>query len=237
MNFKEDKQQTVSPLRKIVQNLSKHYSGYYKEGFSILEIGCGNKDYNKELAESKGCEWAGLDPKKNSIATDKGIVSRMPYKDETFDIVICSQSIEHWYEFLTTFHEGLSEIFRVLKPAGLLMMDYPIYLHGHYIFMLNHDRKIKNLFENNWEFVEYKKHEPETPYYAWTGKPKTGDQYFLEKILKKRNLSAYIEHAILKKNNLTYIFPPLNGLKRPFEKLSYFILKYINMMFRLYIQF
>jgi ubiquinone/menaquinone biosynthesis C-methylase UbiE len=45
---------------------------------------------------------------------------------ERYDLVICEQVLEH----LQTCEQGLSELIRVLRPGGLLIVGVPIFAHG-----------------------------------------------------------------------------------------------------------
>jgi SAM-dependent methyltransferase len=45
----------------------------------------------------------------------------LPFKDETFDFVICSHVLEHFYDLIATVEEWL----RVVKPRGLVFIIFP----------------------------------------------------------------------------------------------------------------
>src|SRR5262249_40238835 len=45
----------------------------------------------------------------------------LPYKDRTFDLVTCTEVLEHLEDYRYTIREG----FRVLKPRGLLVLTTP----------------------------------------------------------------------------------------------------------------
>ena len=177
------------------------------EGDKILEIGCGKIDYIKNLTEKNAAKWYGVDPKANSIATHQGSVAKLPFNNQFFEIVFSSQSIEHWYEYSVTFDKGLSEIHRVLKPNGLLLLDFPIYLHGHTIFMLGKNSSINRLFESkSWTIEDVedwrKNFSPLEPYFSWDGtRKKYSNEYICEKIIRKKEKSAYIRVMLIRKNN------------------------------------
>jgi len=198
-----------SPLRKIVQAIARENAAILTYKAKVLEVGCGSNNYNKQLVEGVEALWIGLDISKVSIATHFGSVSSMPFEDNYFDFIISSQTIEHWYEYSTTFSEGIIEIIRVLKPSGLLLLDYPICLHGHPYFMLDKREKIHSLFDGkSWKKLEINQYYPEIPYYTWTGtRNKIADQYFMEIILKRYKKPAYIERMVLKKTVSTVIKP------------------------------
>ena len=192
----------ISPLRRLVWEVWEKNADLLNGG-KVLEIGCGPKSDIKRLAENNDCQWFGLDVLQKSIATHIGSVNDIPFEDNFFDIVIASQSIEHWYEYLTTFEDGLGEINRVLKTDGILIIDYPVHLHGHPIFMLGINKKIYNLFNRKlWETIFVKSHYPDTPYHTWSIKrAKLADQFIMGLLLRSQNKASYIEQIIVKKIN------------------------------------
>ena len=78
----------------------------------VCEIGPGPFSYAKEVLESNGNRWFGVDPQVEShlgvpsIRTHEGTVSSLPFANNSMDLVIANQSMEHWYEFGTPFRKG-----------------------------------------------------------------------------------------------------------------------------------
>lgn len=164
-----------SPIRKCVIAILEEECPTYKG--RVLEIGCGGWDYAKRLCEEAGCEWHGVDPMivdtkgRRSIATKQGTVTDIPYPNEHFDVVLGVQSFEHWPEFNSTYDDGLREIFRVLKPGGLLSLNFPINFHGHPIFINGDLDAIRSLFPaTDWDVVIEpwrQVHEPLPAFRGW----------------------------------------------------------------------
>ena len=181
------------------------------EGFKVLEIGCGYISQIKDLVDYKGGIWYGIDPNPDSIANFTGSVDGIPFDTNYFDIVFASQSIEHWYEYSVTFDEGLSEIHRVLKPTGVFSLDFPVYLHGHIIFMLGKIDSVNSLFNSkSWKIEEVedwrREYSPLDPYFTWDGtRKKYANEYFCEKHIRKNDKSAYIRSMLVQKNNIKYV--------------------------------
>ena len=48
-----------------------------------------------------------------------GVAEQLPYQDNTFDVVICVDVLEH----VSDYYQVVSEIYRVLKPASLFFYD------------------------------------------------------------------------------------------------------------------
>lgn len=95
-----------------------------------LNIGTGNGWLEIE-ARKYGLETISLDPSMIAIERVakqcvKGLVGRIettPYRDGTFDVVFCSEVLEHLTE--SQMHAGLDEIGRVLSPGGYLIGSVP----------------------------------------------------------------------------------------------------------------
>ncbi|MFQ5475174.1 MAG: class I SAM-dependent methyltransferase [Candidatus Nanoarchaeia archaeon] len=137
----------------------------------VLEIGCGSWDYAKNILERNGCSWFGIEPidlGKNNLTFLRGSVGDLPLHNETFDLVLCNQSMEHWFEYGVSFDEALKEINRVLKPNGTLMINVPIHIHGHPIFLRGNMKKIKNIFAKDmWSFVLFERCIPSEDHLGW----------------------------------------------------------------------
>ena len=51
----------------------------------------------------------------------QGSVYNLPFEDNSFDLIICSEVLEH----LDDYHAGIEEIYRVLKPKGKFLPSVP----------------------------------------------------------------------------------------------------------------
>ena len=86
----------------------------------LLDIGCGSRPY-QHLFEHVS-RYVGIDipsPYCKVDAFADGM--HLPFQDATFDTVLCNQVLEHVCEP----HRLISEIERVLKPGGTLMLTTP----------------------------------------------------------------------------------------------------------------
>lgn len=89
---------------------------------SVLEVGA--FDVNGSLKDFKreGCEWLGVD-----LEPGKGVdmvierASKLPFQDNSFDLVVATSVFEHDPTFWLTFNEML----RVVKPAGFVYICAP----------------------------------------------------------------------------------------------------------------
>ena len=119
--------------------------------FSLLEInpkanyldcGCGNGKFTLEMAKKIGTSningievvSAGVQvAQKNGIKVLEGdLNSRLPFTDRCFDVITAVQVIEHLYD-LDVF---VSEIKRILKPDGYLVISTENLASWHNIFAL-----------------------------------------------------------------------------------------------------
>ncbi len=114
-----------------------HYKSFHSALFSslskfakgrLLDIGCGNKPYERIL-EGKITEYIGCDIIQSNL-NKVDILSRadnIPLDSETFDTVISTQTIEHVEN-----HQGLvNEAYRLLKTGGYFIVSGPLYWHLH----------------------------------------------------------------------------------------------------------
>ena len=166
-----------SPIRKcITASLEKHLSPIQNQ--TICEIGCGAWSFAKNIVEKNNCTWLGIDPVKydsrgrKTIRTHQGTANSIPLPSNSVDIVLANQSLEHWYEYRTTFTSGFSEMHRILKLGGILIMNFPIHLHGHPIFLKGNINKIKHLWNpymwSDIHFEEWRKdYKPLEVYQGW----------------------------------------------------------------------
>jgi ubiquinone/menaquinone biosynthesis C-methylase UbiE len=98
----------------------------------VLDIGCGTGYLLRSLADRcpAADELAGVDPAPSMVevaaasGTDgrlrfaAGVAERLPYPDDTFDLVVSTTSFDHWSDQ----QAGLHECARVLVPGGRLVL-------------------------------------------------------------------------------------------------------------------
>lgn len=177
---------------------------YYKDicDKDVLEVGCGNSTkggFVKKMLEANNCRWVGIDIKETDLTTHACNVECMPFANNSFDWVIGSQTLEHWKRP----RKALREIRRVLRPGGKASLTAPIHLHGTKIFVAGKLDSVEKLFRQNGFDVELcqswrKKHCDLVPY-----RPNDYAEKHLKKagILDCENLTMYIIHCLLVKNN------------------------------------
>ncbi|MFA5146546.1 MAG: class I SAM-dependent methyltransferase [Candidatus Omnitrophota bacterium] len=98
-------------------NIIKQRYMYERSDFSgkkILDLGCGNRKFEKAT---------GVDRSPNTAADIIHDLDIFPYpiEDDTFDIVICRHSIEH----ILYICKAMEEIYRITRPNGSVIIVYP----------------------------------------------------------------------------------------------------------------
>ena len=100
----------------------------FKKKGRILDIGCGH-GFFLEVAEKGRFEAKGVDvssyaveyAKKHGLDASLGALSEAKFPDSSFDVVTIFETIEHFPNPLTE----LKEVFRILKPDGLVLITTP----------------------------------------------------------------------------------------------------------------
>ena len=82
----------------------------------ILDVGCGPKPYYPFFADVAS-EYVGADVVENPVAELRGPVEALPVEDASFDVVLCTQVLEHCDDPA----QAVRELRRVTAPGGRVL--------------------------------------------------------------------------------------------------------------------
>jgi SAM-dependent methyltransferase len=95
----------------------------------LLDVGCGIKPYEPFFAGAVA-EYVGVDVA-NPAAELEGTVEEIPVADESFDVVLCTQTLEHAEDP----RRAVRELRRVVAPGGRVLAS----THGVQVYHPNPD--------------------------------------------------------------------------------------------------
>ncbi|MCC6181895.1 MAG: hypothetical protein B6D44_00550 [Ignavibacteriales bacterium UTCHB2] len=129
---------------------------------TILDIACGT-GYGTNILASRAKAIVGIDVdektieqarynyRKGNIEFKAGSITSIPYKDNYFDVVVSFETVEH----IENHELMMSEIKRVLKADGILIMSSPDKLYYSDIPNYKNVFHLNELYENNFkELIE-----------------------------------------------------------------------------------
>jgi SAM-dependent methyltransferase len=121
----------------------------------LLDVGCGSKPYQKYFEAS---EYIGLDIQGRNKHADRSYDGKtFPFSDGEFDAVLTSEVLEHVFNP----DEFLSEINRVLRDGGVLLLTVPFVWDEHeqpFDYARYSSFGLRHLLESHgFEIIEHRK--------------------------------------------------------------------------------
>jgi SAM-dependent methyltransferase len=114
----------LAPLaRQIEAAISTALAG--RQDARVLDIGCGGKPY-LPFAAPYAASYCGIDSAPGPLVDLVVAAEELPFEDASFDLVLCTQVLEHVQDPAAT----LAEIHRVLAPGGAALVS----THGVFLY-------------------------------------------------------------------------------------------------------
>lgn len=114
----------------IILNLIKKYLSN-KKNLNILDAGCGTGLLAKKLQIFGSVTGVDINPeaikysRKRGIKTHLSSIAKLPFKENTFDLVVCVDVLYH--QQVENDVSALKEFKRILKPGGIAIVKVPAY--------------------------------------------------------------------------------------------------------------
>ena len=119
----------------------------YKSKSYTLDLGCGKSPYIKYFPNRVGFDFV-----KREKVDKTGDIHKLPFKDKEFDIVLCTEVLEHSHSPRI----AISEMNRVLETGGKLILTtrfvFPLH-DSPFDFFRYTKYGLKELFKD-WEIIE-----------------------------------------------------------------------------------
>jgi len=133
---------------------------HLEPGLRVLDIGCGSGRHTAAIARYEGVQVLGADISlEDIIETKKRLIfqerlegkrgqwdllaagiCRLPFKDNFFDLIVCSEILEH----IPDHHQAVAEIVRVLKPGRDLVVSVPRFFPERICWILSREYQCAN---------------------------------------------------------------------------------------------
>ncbi|HRH23196.1 MAG TPA: bifunctional class I SAM-dependent methyltransferase/NUDIX hydrolase [Candidatus Magasanikbacteria bacterium] len=166
-----------SDTRQFVWDDLKSFSQYITKEDTVLDIGCGNGRVY-QLCENLQVPYTGIDQSENliSIAREKnpgvrfgvGEMTELPYEDASFSVIICVATFNHLPDRDSRL-KSLSEMKRVLKPGGIILMTN---------WNVLSDNAQKYIDRGKWEIVDGNRQDVLVPWLTPIGEKLPGSRYY-----------------------------------------------------------
>lgn len=110
-----------------LHQIKKNYNQFNKKSIKILDIGSGispvTPDYKKTIFMDLSKDAIDF-MKKRGHHAKIGSITSIPEKNQTFDWIFCSEVLEH----IEDYNKALSEMRRVLRDNGLILITIPVHM-------------------------------------------------------------------------------------------------------------
>lgn len=108
-------------VRRLVDDIAAALAGFGGPIRDVLDVYCGSRPYDDLLPPGARC--VGLDVENNPYGDLADVISNefLPFDDASFDLVTCYEA----FQYVEDPVYGISEIRRVLRPGGGILVSIP----------------------------------------------------------------------------------------------------------------
>ena len=106
-----------------------------RRGAHVVALDMDRAELTQVTAITAAMDEAGEIPAGASITAAVGDATRMPFDDDSFDIVIAAEVMEH----IPTDQAAMNEVARVLRPGGVAAVTVPAWLPERICWLLSDD--------------------------------------------------------------------------------------------------
>jgi SAM-dependent methyltransferase len=110
-------------LQRLLEDLRRALKDIPGQVEDVLDVFCGSRPYEELLPA--GAKVVGLDVEDRYGVVDVVSDEFLPFEDESFDLVICIEG----FHYVPDSAHGVSEISRVLRPGGSVLIAVPLIWH------------------------------------------------------------------------------------------------------------
>jgi ubiquinone/menaquinone biosynthesis C-methylase UbiE len=139
-------------FQKITRNQLEQFLAPYATDKKILDVGSGGSSYGRYFPNRLSID---IDPRR--MPDIVGDAHNLPFQNESYDFVLCTEVIEH----VKNPRQVVGEIARVLKPGGMVVLStrflFPIHDAPHDYWRFT-EYGMRELF-TDWDIIELR---PET---------------------------------------------------------------------------
>jgi 2-polyprenyl-3-methyl-5-hydroxy-6-metoxy-1,4-benzoquinol methylase len=106
-----------------------------RRGAQVVALDMDHKELEQVNAIAAAMDEAGEIPDGGSIQASSGDATAMPFPDDSFDIVIAAEVMEH----IPVDQSAMNEVTRVLRPGGIAAVTVPAWLPERICWLLSDD--------------------------------------------------------------------------------------------------
>jgi SAM-dependent methyltransferase len=113
----------------------RHAFALYRRGADVVALDLNESDLREVATMFEAMRLEGEVPERATAEVVRGSAYQLPFEDASFDRVVAAEILEH----LPADADAMAELFRVLKPGGLIAVTVPRWLPEKVCWALSDD--------------------------------------------------------------------------------------------------